>query len=129
MRIGEASRQSGVSAKMIRYYESIGLLSPAQRRNNDYRDFDSDDIHTLRFIHRARSLGFAMDEISKLIGLWRNKDRSSREVKVITETHITDLKSRIAAMQEMVNTLEHLACTCHGDDRPTCPILEGLAQV
>lgn len=128
MRIGEASQQSGVSAKMIRYYESIGLLAPAQRRDNAYRDFDRDDIHTLRFIHRARSLGFPVEEIGKLIGLWHDKQRSSREVKAITEAHIADLKQRIRAMQEMVDTLEHLACHCHGDDRPSCPILEGLSE-
>ncbi|MEN3930318.1 Cu(I)-responsive transcriptional regulator [Microvirga sp. W0021] len=128
MRIGEASKQSGVSAKMIRYYESIGLLTPAQRHTNDYRDFDMSDIHTLRFIHRARSLGFSIEEIGKLISLWRNRERSSREVKAITETHIHDLKQRIQAMQEMVDTLEHLSCHCHGDDRPDCPILEGLSN-
>ncbi len=128
MKIGEASRQSGVSAKMIRYYESIQLLEAAPRHDNTYRDFSGDDIHTLRFIHRARALGFSMEEVAKLIGLWRDKTRSSRDVKAITNAHITDLKERIKTLQGMVSTLEHLACHCHGDERPNCPILEGLGE-
>lgn len=128
MRIGEASRLSGVSAKMIRYYETIGLLEAAPRHDNSYRDFSGDDIHTLRFILRARALGFSMEETARLLGLWRDKNRSSREVKEITDKHVTDLKTRIQALQDMVNTLEHLACHCHGDNRPNCPILEGLER-
>lgn len=128
MRIGDAATRSGVSAKMIRYYETIGLLAKAQRRDNDYRDFDDNDIHTLRFIRRARSLGFSVEEIGKLVKLWRDKQRPSREVKDITEAHVVDLKSRIAAMQEMVDALEDLVCHCHGDDRPTCPILDDLGR-
>lgn len=128
MKIGEASKRSGVSSKMIRYYESIGLLAAAPRHDNTYRDFGPEEIHTLRFIHRARSLGFSMEEIARLIGLWRDNKRPSREVKAITDIHITDLKSRIEAMQQMVDTLEHLSNTCCGDDRPTCPILDGLSH-
>lgn len=127
MRIGEAANRSGVSTKMIRYYESIGLLAKAQRRDNDYRDFDENDIHTLRFIRRARSLGFSVEEITRLVGLWRDKQRPSREVREITEAHVVDLKNRITAMQAMVDALENLVCHCHGDDRPSCPILDDLA--
>jgi len=127
MRIGEAANRSGVSAKMIRYYESIGLLAKAQRRDNDYRDFDDNDIHTLRFIRRARSLGFSVEEITRLVELWRDRQRPSREVRAITEAHVVDLKNRITAMQAMVDALENLVCHCHGDDRPSCPILDDLA--
>lgn len=126
MKIGDAARQSGVSAKMIRYYESIGLLAPAPRRDNTYRDFDDRDVHDLRFIRRARSLGFSIEEISKLLALWRDKHRSSREVKEIASAHIDELKQRIAEMQTMVSTLEHLSSHCHGDQRPDCPILADL---
>lgn len=128
MRIGDAAKRSGVSAKMIRYYETIGLLAKAQRRDNDYRDFDDNDIHTLHFIRRARLLGFSVEEIGRLVELWRDKQRPSREVKAITEAHVADLRNRIAAMQAMVDALEDLVCHCHGDDRPTCPILEDLGR-
>jgi MerR family gold-responsive transcriptional activator of gol and ges genes len=128
MKIGEAARQSGVSAKMIRYYESIGLLAPAPRRDNTYRDFDDRDVHDLRFIRRARSLGFSVDEITKLLALWRDRNRSSREVKEIASAHISELKRRIAEMQSMVSTLEHLSSHCHGDQRPDCPILADLGR-
>jgi Cu(I)-responsive transcriptional regulator len=126
MKIGEASKRSGVSAKMIRYYESIGLLAPAARRENTYRDFDESDVHDLRFIKRARMLGFSVEEITRLLALWRDAARPSREVKAITGAHIADLESRIAEMQSMVTALKHLAAHCHGDDRPGCPILEDL---
>ena len=126
MKIGEASRRSGVSAKMIRYYESIGLLAKAARRDNTYRDFDKRDLHDLRFIKRSRTLGFSIEEIARLLDLWRTADRPSREVKVITGAHIADLEARIAEMQSMVSALKHLAQHCEGDDRPECPILEDL---
>ena len=126
MKIGEAAETSGVSAKMIRYYESIGLLAKAARRENGYRDYDSRDVHDLRFIKRARTLGFSVEEITRLLGLWRDAERPSRDVKAITAAHIDDLEARIAEMQGMVNALKHLASHCHGNDRPDCPILEEL---
>lgn len=126
MNIGKASEASGVSAKMIRYYEGIGLLAKAARRENTYRDFDERDIHDLRFIKRARSLGFSVEEITRLLGLWRDARRPSRDVKAITSEHIAGLEARIAEMQGMVKALKHLASHCHGNDRPECPILEDL---
>jgi MerR family copper efflux transcriptional regulator len=128
MNIGAASRASGVNSKMIRYYEGIGLLAKAPRRDNRYRDFDHRDVHDLRFIRRARKLGFSMDEIQRLLGLWRDASRPSRDVKAITGTHIEALERRIAEMQAMVSALRHLSDHCHGDDRPDCPILEDLAR-
>ncbi len=127
MNIGAASKASGVSAKMIRYYEGIGLLAKAPRRENTYRDFDHKDVHDLRFIRRARNLGFSIEEIQRLLGLWRDAERPSREVKAITATHIDALERRIAEMQAMVDALRHLSENCHGDHRPHCPILEDLA--
>jgi len=126
VKIGEAAQRSGVSAKMIRYYETIGLLAPAPRRDNSYRDFDDNDLHDLRFIRRARSLGFSVEEITRLLALWRDKSRPSREVKAIASAHIDALNDRIAELQSMVSTLQHLARCCHGDNRPDCPILEDL---
>jgi Cu(I)-responsive transcriptional regulator len=113
---------------MIRYYESIGLLAPAPRHDNSYRDFDDRDVHDLRFIRRARSLGFSMEEITRLLALWRDKSRPSREVKDIASAHIEALTERIAELQAMVSTLEHLSRHCHGDHRPDCPILDDLAR-
>jgi len=126
MKIGEAAERSGVSAKMIRYYETIGLLAPAPRRDNSYRDFDDKDLHDLRFIRRARSLGFSVEEITRLLALWRDTSRPSREVKAIASAHIDALNERIVELQSMVSTLQHLARHCHGDNRPDCPILEDL---
>src|SRR3712207_1667298 len=128
MNIGKAAEASGVSTKMIRYYETNGLLHKAARRENSYRDFDERDIHDLRFIKRARNLGFSVEEITALLGLWRDAGRPSREVKSITSKHIADLEARIAEMQGMVDALKHLAVHCHGNDRPDCPILEDLAR-
>jgi Cu(I)-responsive transcriptional regulator len=128
MKISEASARSGVSAKMIRYYESIGLFAPTPRHENTYRDFDERDVHDLRFIRRARALGFSIEEIQRLLALWRDKDRPSREVKEIVGRHIEDLEARIAQMQGMVATLAHLAHHCHGDGRPDCPILDELGR-
>jgi MerR family gold-responsive transcriptional activator of gol and ges genes len=126
MNIGKAAEASGVSAKMIRYYETNGLLNKAARRENTYRDFDDRDIHDLRFIKRARNLGFSVAEITRLLSLWRDVGRPSREVKKITAGHIADLEARIAEMQGMVDALKHLASNCHGNDRPDCPILDRL---
>ncbi len=128
MKIGAAAERSGVSAKMIRYYESIGLLAPATRRDNSYRDFDARDIHDLRFIGRARALGFSIAEIGRLLALWRDKGRPSREVKEIAQAHAAALETRIAEMQAMVATLRHLSDCCAGDERPDCPILEDLSR-
>jgi MerR family copper efflux transcriptional regulator len=128
VKIGEAAERSGVKAKMIRYYESIGLLAPAPRRDNTYRDFDARDVHDLRFIRRARSLGFSIEEITRLLTLWRDKSRPSREVKEIASTHIDSLQQRISELQSMVSTLQHLSHHCHGDHRPDCPILDDLGR-
>jgi Cu(I)-responsive transcriptional regulator len=127
MKIGEASAASGVSAKMIRHYEAIGLLRPAERRQNAYRDYGERDVHELRFIRRARRLGFSIAEINALLALWRDRARPSREVKRIAETHIGDLEARVADMQAMAKSLGNLVAACHGDDRPDCPILDDLA--
>jgi MerR family transcriptional regulator, copper efflux regulator len=127
MNIGRAAAASGVSAKMIRHYEAIGLLRPAQRRPNDYRDYGERDIHELRFIGRARRLGFSIDEIGALLALWRDRGRPSREVRRIAEAHVSDLEARIAEMKAMAKTLGELVRACHGDDRPECPILDDLA--
>jgi MerR family gold-responsive transcriptional activator of gol and ges genes len=126
MNIGEAARATGVSAKMIRYYESIGLVRPADRKQSNYRDFSERDVGELRFLRRARSLGFSVDEIGKLLALWRDRERPSREVKAIALKHVTDLDARIAEMQAMADSLRHLAHACAGDDRPDCPILVDL---
>jgi MerR family transcriptional regulator, copper efflux regulator len=127
MNIGAAAAASGVTAKMIRHYEAIGLLRPAERRANDYRDYGDRDLHELRFIRRARRLGFSVPEIGELLTLWRDRGRPSREVRRLAETHISDLQSRVAEMQAMADTLRRLVSACHGDDRPDCPILDDLA--
>ena len=127
MTIGQAAKSSAVSAKMIRHYESIGLLPKAQRTESGYRLYDDNDVHTLRFIQRARSLGFPLETIRTLLALWRNRRRSSAQVKDLAERHIADLERKIAEMQSMVRTLKHLSHHCHGDDRPDCPILDDLA--
>jgi MerR family transcriptional regulator, copper efflux regulator len=128
MNIGAAATASGVTTKMIRHYEAIGLLRPAERRANAYRDYGERDLHELRFIRRARRLGFSIPQIGELLTLWRDRGRPSREVKRIAEVHIFDLQSRVAEMQAMANTLRELVSTCHGDDRPDCPILDDLAM-
>ena len=127
MNIGAAAAASGVTSKMIRHYEAIGLLQPAERRPNAYRDYAERDIHELKFIRRARRLGFSIAEISELLALWRDRRRPSREVKRIAEAHISDLQARVAEMEAMANTLAKLVAACHGDDRPDCPILDDLA--
>ena len=128
MTIGDAAKSSGVSAKMIRHYESIGLLPKAQRTQAGYRLYDTNDVHTLRFIQRARSLGFPLETIRTLLALWRNKRRSSAQVKELATRHVADLERKIAEMQSMVRTLKHLAHHCYGDHRPDCPILDDLAR-
>jgi MerR family copper efflux transcriptional regulator len=127
MNIGQASEVSGVSAKMIRYYEEIGLIRPMGRTGNNYRVYGDDEVHVLRFIKRARSLGFSLEETETLLKLWQDKDRTSAAVKEVAQTHIGDLERRISEMQGMVKTLKHLAHCCGGDHRPNCPILDDLA--
>lgn len=127
MNIGQASRATGVSSKMIRYYESVGLIRPADRTESNYRDFSERDVNELRFIRRARNLGFSVEEIAQLLSLWRDRDRPSREVKAIADKHVADLDARIAEMSAMADTLRDLARCCAGDDRPDCPILTDLA--
>lgn len=127
MQIGEASKATGVSAKMIRHYESIGLIPEADRRDSNYRDYGADDVHRLGFIRRARDLGFSIDEIRNLLRLWADRKRSSRDVKALTLSHIKELDRKIAELDEMRSTLAHLAHCCDGDSRPDCPIIESLA--
>ena len=126
--IGRASKASGVSVKMIRHYEAIGLLKKVARTLANYRVYSDSDVHTLRFIKRARTLGFSIEDIRALLSLWQNKSRSSAAVKKIAGGHMALLKQRITEMQSMVATLEHLTQHCHGDQRPECPILEDLAR-
>jgi MerR family copper efflux transcriptional regulator len=127
MQIGEASRETGVSAKMIRHYESIGLIPAADRRDSNYRDYGAEDVHRLGFIRRARDLGFSIEEIRTLLKLWGDRHRSARDVKKLTLTHIAELDRKIALLAEMRATLSHLADCCDGGDRPECPIIESLA--
>ncbi len=126
MNIGKASDASGVSAKMIRYYESIGLVPSVRRTESGYRDYTDEDIHVLRFIRRARDLGFALGDIGDLLALWHDQGRASADVKRIALDHVATLQRKIAELQGMVDTLQTLANRCHGDDRPDCPILADL---
>lgn len=128
MNIGEAAKATGVSAKMIRYYEQTGLIPPAGRTAAGYRDYAMTDVHVLRFVRRARDLGFSVAEIDGLLQLWRNRRRQSADVKRIALDRVDDLHRRIAEMQQMAATLEQLAACCSGDDRPDCPILADLEQ-
>ena len=129
LNIGQAAERSGVSARMLRHYESLGLLSGVARTESGYRQYTEADIHSLRFIKRSRDLGFSMDEITELMGLWQNRRRASSSVKRIAEKHLAELEQRIADMQAMQRTLSHLVQGCHGDARPDCPILEDLAAL
>ena len=125
--IGMASRMSGVSPKMVRHYESLGLLPSVGRTHSGYRQYSEAEVHTLRFIKRARELGFSMEDITELAGLWHNRRRASANVRKIALRHAELLAHRIEAMQAMQRTLEHLIHCCHGDERPECPILDDLA--
>lgn len=125
--IGAAARASGVSAKMVRHYEALGLLGAVARTDAGYRQYTPADVHTLRFIKRARDLGFSMAEIAELVSLWHDRQRASADVKRIAQTHVAELEKRIQAMQDMRRTLQNLLHHCHGDERPDCPILDNLA--
>ena len=125
--IGQAAERAGVSARMLRHYESLGLLAGVARTDSGYRQYTEADVHTLRFIRRARDLGFSMEEIAQLLGLWQDKARASAQVKQIAQRHIQSLAERIAAMQAMQRSLQALVGCCHGDARPDCPILDDLA--
>jgi Cu(I)-responsive transcriptional regulator len=126
MNISEAATASGVSAKMIRHYEAIGLVQKPRRTDANYRVYSDADVHVLRFVRAARDLGFAMPEIAQLLDLWRDRRRPSRKVKALVTEHVKSLERRIAELQAMKGTLEQLAHSCHGDERPDCPILERL---
>ncbi|WP_421709812.1 Cu(I)-responsive transcriptional regulator [Algihabitans sp.] len=127
MNIGEAAAQSGVAAKTIRYYESIGLIAPAERTEAGYRVYSTNDIQTLRFIARARGLGFSVADCASLLALWRDKSRASADVKALARHQVEAIEAKIAELETMRATLEHLMRRCHGDDRPDCPILSDLA--
>lgn len=127
MNIGDVSRESGVSTKMIRYYEQIGLIPPADRTEVGYRVYRDNDVHTLRFIRRARDLGFSMNQLTQLMALWSDRHRASADVKRIAREHIAELEKKIQELRAMTDALKHLAEHCHGDHRPECPILEDLA--
>lgn len=128
MNIGQAAKESGVSAKLIRHYESIGIIPKASRTAAGYRVYSEDDVHTLSFVKRARGLGFSMKEIKRLVSLWRNKGRSSADVKALAQRHIQELDQKILELQAMAGSLRQLVSSCRGDQRPSCPILEGLAR-
>ena len=129
MNIGEAAQAAGVSAKMLRYYEKIGLIRPAARTESGYRVYSDEDVHTLRFIRRSRGLGFSIEETSELLALWRDKSRASADVKSFALKHVGELEAKIDELQAMCRTLRHLASHCHGDGRPDCPILDDMAAV
>jgi len=125
--IGDAAKASGVSAKMIRHYEAIGLIGAAHRTDAGYRTYSGRDVQVLQFIHRSRALGFSLEQIRTLLALWHDKQRASKDVRAMARQHIDELDRKIADMQAMRRTLESLATRCHGDDRPDCPILDDLA--
>lgn len=128
MNIGQAAKASGVSAKMIRYYERIGLVARAERNAGNYRTYDDADVHTLQFIRRARDLGFPLAVIRTLLALWQDRSRSSRDVKRVALATVGELWGKLEELQLMVHTLEHLAAHCRGDERPECPIIDDLAD-
>ena len=127
MHIGEAAAASGVTAKMIRHYESIGLVGPARRTDAGYRSYEDEDVNVLRFVKRARTLGFSISDIGALLALWRDRSRPSAEVKRVALARIAELDAKVTELQGMRDALHHLASHCRGDSRPTCPILEDLA--
>jgi Cu(I)-responsive transcriptional regulator len=128
MNIGEAAKTSGVSAKMIRHYESVGLFPEASRTDAGYRQYTDKEVSTLRFIRQSRDLGFSIEQIRELLGLWQNRKRPSRQVRALAQAHIEELEAKLKELQAMKATLEHLVNCCHGDDRPDCPIIATLAD-
>ncbi|MBK9135959.1 MAG: Cu(I)-responsive transcriptional regulator [Betaproteobacteria bacterium] len=126
MNIGQAAAATGVSAKMIRHYEGMGLLPPAARTDAGYRQYSARDVNMLRFIRHSRDLGFSLEQIRELLDLWQNRRRSSRQVKALAEAHMAELDAKLAELQSMRATLAHLVHGCHGDDRPDCPIIDTL---
>ncbi len=128
MNIGQAAAASGVSAKMIRYYESIELINAVARTEAGYRVYSDADVHTLKFIRRARDLGFSVEQMSSLLALWQDRSRASAEVKRIALEHVGELERKMRELAEMAETLRHLAKNCHGDHRPDCPIINELSQ-
>lgn len=128
MNIGEAAKRSGLPAKTIRYYGDIGLVRPSQRQANGYRDYDEQDLHRLKFVQRARSLGFTVEECRELLDLYRDRSRASADVKSIAEKRIADIQKKIAELQSMEATLTRLAQDCQGDHHPECPILDDLSR-
>jgi len=128
MNIGQAAKASGVSAKMIRHYEQVGLFPGPKRTEAGYRQYGENEVHTLRFIRHARDLGFSIEQIGELLALWHNRRRSSRQVKALAQTQIDRLQAKLREIEVMKATLEHLVHCCHGDDRPDCPILASLAE-
>ena len=128
MNIGQAAAASGVSAKMIRYYESIGLINAVTRTEAGYRVYSDGDVHTLRFIRRARDLGFSVEQMTSLLALWQDRSRASADVKRIALEHVSELERKMRELAEMSETLRHLAKHCHGNDRPDCPIINELSQ-
>jgi Cu(I)-responsive transcriptional regulator len=127
MNISEAAARSGLPAKTIRFYEEIGLVAPASRRANGYRDYAERDVHTLKFLNRARDLGFSVEDCRALAALYSDRNRKSADVKSLAQTRIADIDRKIAELRAMRGALQQLAERCHGDDRPDCPILEDLA--
>lgn len=129
MNIGDAAKASGVSAKMIRHYESVGLFPEAVRTEAGYRQYGEREVGTLRFIRHSRDLGFSIEQIRELLGLWQNRKRPSRQVKALAEAHLRELDAKLSELQTMRGALEHLVSCCAGNERPDCPIIEGLANV
>jgi Cu(I)-responsive transcriptional regulator len=127
MQIGSAAKASGVTAKMIRHYETIGLIPSADRMDSNYRSYSPEDVHRLQFVRRARVLGFSMDQIRELLKLWSDRNRCSSEVKAIAMAHVAEMETKITHMREMADVLHRLADACEGDDRPGCPIISSLA--
>lgn len=128
MNIGQAAKASGVSSKMIRHYESVGLFPVAARTEAGYRQYTDKEVSTLRFIRQSRDLGFSIEQIRELLGLWQNRRRPSRQVRALAQAHIQELEDKLDELRSMKATLEHLVHCCHGDERPECPIIDKLAQ-
>ena len=127
MQIGTVAEKTGVSAKAIRYYESIGLIAAAERTHSGYRVYGDHDVQTLRFIQRARGLGFSVGEVANLLALWHDSERHSAQVKALAANHVAEIDRKIVGLRGMRDTLTDLMERCHGDDRPDCPILDDLA--